>query len=81
MKSNQERAPINNDLMQMAAAVGPSLEEIDDCAERWKAANGVDIRASLPEEMSHLGNDSLYLFCLRRRLETYKWLRKKKRRG
>ena len=69
---------INKTLLESAAIVGLSRAEVDDCAERWKAVNGVDIRNPLPEHMSSLADDVLYLTSLRRILETYKrGLRKK----
>ena len=82
MKPDQESAPVNKALMQMAAVVGLSPEEIHDCAETWKAVYGVDIRKPLPEDMAHLENDALRRLVLRRILEAYqKGLRKKTKRG
>ena len=81
MKSNQESAPINRALLKIADVVGLSLEEVHDCAERWKALYRVDIRRPLPAKMSHLENDMLYLSHLRLILEAYKKGLRKKRRG
>ena len=82
MTQDEEGAPINKALMRMAAAVDLSPEQVNDCAERWKAAYGVDIRKPLPEDMAHLENDALRRLVLRRILQGYKKeLQKKKRRG
>lgn len=81
MKLNQESPAVNKTLLQMASVVGLSLEEIHDCAERWKAVFRVDIRKPLPEDMAHLENDALRRLVLRRILEAHKNGLRKKRRG
>ncbi len=76
--------PVNKVLLKVAAAVGLTPEQVDDCAERWKAGTGcgIDLRDALPEDMAHLENDVLRRLVLRRILEAYKkGLRKKKTRG
>ncbi len=70
---------VNKVLIEMAAGIGLSQADVDDCALRWMAAHGVDIRDPLPENMSSLADDMLYLTCLKRILETYKGLRKTRR--
>ena len=64
--------PVNKALLEVATAVGLTPEQVDDCAERWKAVYGVNMRDPLPEEMSHLESDALRLMALRRILEGYK---------
>ena len=63
---------INKAFLEMAAVAGISQEKGDDCAEAWKAAHGVDIRDPLPEEMSILENDSLYLLAMYSSLSSIK---------
>lgn len=73
---------VNKALLEVAAVVGLSLEQVHDCAERWKGLYGVDIRKPLPEDMAHLENDVLRRLVLRRILQGHKkGLQKKKRRG
>ncbi|MBI3001976.1 MAG: hypothetical protein HYY46_26505 [Deltaproteobacteria bacterium] len=64
--------PVNKALLEMAAVVGLTVEEVNDCAERWKAVHGVDIRKPRPDDVSHLEDDVLNLSCLGRILERYK---------
>jgi hypothetical protein len=61
--------PINKALLEVAAAVGLTPEQVDEYSERWMAVYGVDIRKPLPEDMTHLENDALRRLVLRRILE------------
>ncbi len=74
---------VNIVLLEVASAVSLTPEQVDDCAERWKAGAGcgIDLRDALPEDMAHLADDALYLTRLRQILEAYKKIAAKGKRG
>jgi len=51
MKPGQESAPINKALDEMAAVVGLSQEEVDDCAERGRSGDDEVDRHDLRQEI------------------------------
>ena len=75
----------NSDLLRFLDGgedeVGLTLEQVDKCAEKWKAAHGVDVRDPLPDNMSSLAEDVLYRPFLRRILGAHQRGLRKKRRG